>query len=390
MAKYTTELRTICENFAGYTERQDYNNIYNTIEQARPKLFNFPYTLFDENYKPILETKIIKHFYFREIGFETVAHFRFRLDETLNSILPYYNKLYESANLKFNPLYDTDLHKTSNTKGQMTEKGEQIDTTNKEQNTTTESVDDSNYSDNESNTGTIKNDTNKTIKDSETGKVKVVDTFNDNVKKSGTISEKTGSIQHKNSGADTKSYSGSQSESNDTWTTEHLTPQGSLTGLKSDNYLTSANHVEGTITRTPNNYKEVTDKGTTETETYNGLSDEQDITEKHTGDITHDTDETKTNDVTETDKNTETRDLHTTNEGTKHNTTNTTNNLTDSETKNQETTNNQNTTEEYLEHIYGKSSGVTYSKYIQEYRDILINIDMMILKDLEDLFMLIY
>ena len=49
-----------------------------------------------------------------------------------------------------------------------------------------------------------------------------------------------------------------------------------------------------------------------------------------------------------------------------------------------------NTTDSYIEHVYGKLGVSSYSKLIMEYRESLINIDMMIIDDLTDLFMLIY
>ena len=53
------------------------------------------YPLFDENYRPILNQKIIDYYYFREIGFETAALFRQRLKSKMNLIMPKYNRLYK-------------------------------------------------------------------------------------------------------------------------------------------------------------------------------------------------------------------------------------------------------------------------------------------------------
>ena len=53
----------------------------------------------------MLETKILKHYYTREIGLETVGLWKLKLDMKMNEIMPYYNKLYESELLDFNPLY---------------------------------------------------------------------------------------------------------------------------------------------------------------------------------------------------------------------------------------------------------------------------------------------
>ena len=109
MAKYTTELRSICEVYAGYNEEQGYNNVNDVIEKALPKLFDFTFPIYDENYRSVLETKIVKHFYTREIGYETVGRWKLALDERLNLIMPYYNERYKSTLFEFNPMYDVDL-----------------------------------------------------------------------------------------------------------------------------------------------------------------------------------------------------------------------------------------------------------------------------------------
>ena len=110
MSKYTTELRFICESEAGLTESKGYNDVNTVIAAARPHIFSFTYPIFDNAYKPTLETKILKHFYTREIGLETYGLWKLKLDMKMNEIMPYYNKLYESELIEFNPLYDTDIH----------------------------------------------------------------------------------------------------------------------------------------------------------------------------------------------------------------------------------------------------------------------------------------
>lgn len=84
MSLYTTQLRYIIES--GYD------------------IGLKDYPIFDESYRETLNNKIIQHFYFREIGLETVALFKVFINRAMNEIMPYYNKLYESANLQYNPL----------------------------------------------------------------------------------------------------------------------------------------------------------------------------------------------------------------------------------------------------------------------------------------------
>lgn len=106
LSKYTTEVRFICEHYAGLEDSAGYGNIDKIIEMARPKIFDFVYPIFKNSYKKTLETKILKHFYTREIGFETVALWKLKLNAMMNEIMPYYNQLYNSELLEFDPFND--------------------------------------------------------------------------------------------------------------------------------------------------------------------------------------------------------------------------------------------------------------------------------------------
>lgn len=109
MSKYTTEVRFLCESLAGLDASTGESSIEDIITNAAPKIFNFSFPIFDENYRLPLERKILRHFYTREISEETVGLWKLRLNDKLNVIMPYYNKLYESELLKFNPFYDVDI-----------------------------------------------------------------------------------------------------------------------------------------------------------------------------------------------------------------------------------------------------------------------------------------
>lgn len=110
MSKYTTQLRFICESQSGLKESgSDVNTI---IQNAIPKIFDFNFPIFDESYRNVLCTKILKHYYTREIGLETYGLWKLKLDTKLNEIMPYYNKMYESVNLEYNPLYNVDMETT--------------------------------------------------------------------------------------------------------------------------------------------------------------------------------------------------------------------------------------------------------------------------------------
>lgn len=123
MSMYTTELRFICEDYAGLTESTGYNNVEQVIAGALPKLFDFDFPIFDEEYRTVLETKIVKHYYTREISEETVGLWKLRLNAKMNEIMPYYNRLYTAWAVEFNPLYDTDIttqHTLDNESSQTT------------------------------------------------------------------------------------------------------------------------------------------------------------------------------------------------------------------------------------------------------------------------------
>lgn len=115
MSKYTTEVRFICETASGLGESKGFTDVDTIITNAIPKIFNFSFPIFDEKYRDILEKKILKHFYTREICEETVGLWKLRLDTKLNEIMPYYNKLYKSEMLEFNPLYTANLTRTKKT-----------------------------------------------------------------------------------------------------------------------------------------------------------------------------------------------------------------------------------------------------------------------------------
>lgn len=255
MSKYTTQVRFICEQASGLDESKGYNDVNEVIANARTKIFNFNYPIFDDNYKSVIETKILKHFYTREIGAETVGLWKLWLDTKMNEIMPYYNKMYESARIDFNPLFDVDL-------------------------TTTHSGSD----------GGQRNDTG-----------------NSNNTRANTGDSETTTVAH-------------DTDSRNHWNYYNDTPQGGINGLESLTYLTNATH--------------------------------------------------------DTDSGSENRNSTTNNEYT--------DNVTETGTTSLAST--YSNTDEYVEHVTGKRGGQTYSKMIKEFREILINIDMLVIHELDDLF----
>lgn len=112
MSKYTTEVRFICESKSGLAESKGCDNVDEVLEKSWNKIFTTNCTFFDESYRSVLCKKILKHYYLREIGSETVGIWKLWLNTKLEEIMPYYNQLYKSALLEFDPLKDYSVERT--------------------------------------------------------------------------------------------------------------------------------------------------------------------------------------------------------------------------------------------------------------------------------------
>ena len=240
MAKYTTEVRTICEFFANQNSPAPSTSLTvdDTISSAIPSIFNFNFPIFDESYRIPLETKILRHFYTREIGFETFGLWQLKLETKLNEIMPYYNQLYKSELLEFNPFYDVELGTTNNKNLTQNEKR-------------TENA-----------TDTFESETNS---------------------KTNTETTDTQNITDKTTGSENNSYDKNNTEKN----AYSDTPQTQITNVDSYTYLTNYRNVSnnGTDTETKNNTLDYTRSNT------------NDINTAVTGNIT--TNSTNTNNIDE-------------------------------------------------------------------------------------------
>lgn len=107
MSKYTTELRFLISTYLNKEPTGTVSEIREDCKNAASFVLGV-YPLFNEEYRDTLGEKILYHFYTREIGFETAFLFLQKINEKMNLIMPYYNKLYESELLKFNPLEDAN------------------------------------------------------------------------------------------------------------------------------------------------------------------------------------------------------------------------------------------------------------------------------------------
>lgn len=283
MSKYTTEVRFICESKSGLENSKGCDDVDEILNNSWNKIFTTKAEIFDANYRAVICKKILKHYYLREICSETVGIWKLWLNTRLEEILPYYNQLYKSALLEFNPLYDVNVTRTHN---------RTIDENKTENGTTTE-------------TSTDKN-TGSGARDNTT---------------SGT---------NKNSGTSSVTDNGS-SNSKDLYSD---TPQGALTGVETETYLTNARK----ISNTDNSTSESTNSGSGEY--------------KDTGNVKY----------TDTSERANTKNGSNSNTGTVNN------------------------TEEYLESVIGKQGSGSYSGMLKEYRDTFLNIDRMVIAEFDDLF----
>jgi hypothetical protein len=109
MSTYTITLKEVIDLYT----IDEGANVRDKIELGRTKLFDFDYPIFDESYRKVFETKFIRNFFMREIGFETEGLFKFQLETWLSINMPYFNKLFESELISFDPLSNTKLNDTS-------------------------------------------------------------------------------------------------------------------------------------------------------------------------------------------------------------------------------------------------------------------------------------
>lgn len=336
MSKYTTEVRYICENYAGLTSSVDGGKIGDVIEKSREKVFDFDFPIYDESYRSVLESKILKRYYTREIGFETVGLWKHFLDMRLNEIMPFYNQMYKSALLEFNPFYDVDI--TTDSK-----RGIQHDeTSTKDSNVTSKDSSETNTTENSNRNTSYSNATSGKEVSSSSGK-------------------RTDNLGHTNNTTVTSQNSGESTTTDQVTDKYSDTPQNGLTDVVTGTYLTNAR-----ITNDLNNVSR-SDNGTTTTK---GITSD-------TGNVV--TEGSETSDRSGSDSGSS----QTTN-GTNGNENRTAsgNTVTDEDGTRKFTN-----TDEYLEHVRGKRGGDSYAKLLQEYRKTFLNIDVMIIEELGDLFM---
>ena len=436
MSKYTTEVRYICETNTSHPIAGDgFNNVEEIINSSHANIFNFDYPIFDNRYRAVLEKKILRHFYTREICDETVGLWKLRMCDRLNVIMPYYNQLYESALLEFNPFYDTDYTRTGNVKDdklsvdseneisnkilandvdkssnsmktskmstEKSKRGEQNGSNSSGVESTTDTASTSSVTTNKNDTYTSTVTSNK----NDTYTSTVTSNKNDTYSASGTTNKKD-----KITGTTTNTETKTNSSSGNSTDKYSDTPQGSISDLANDRYLTNARIINKSDSSSDNLHGSVT-KNETNSET-GSVSNSGDNKTKYDSN-TKDKNDTKYDSNTKDKNNT----VYKSNTGGTNSTTyeshisgTDSKDIRESESAKSEDVENEinkvkesgNASEnynkkgnrsgsvknlnEYAEKVIGKMGGVSYSKMLNEFRSTFLNIDGMILKDLEPLF----
>lgn len=92
-AKYTVVLKTLLDDERTKEAIEKAMSTYPIYRATN----EFTYGLIPERSE--LNQKILNHYKYREIGFETIGRFLDELEIALNEIMPYYNQLYKSLDL---------------------------------------------------------------------------------------------------------------------------------------------------------------------------------------------------------------------------------------------------------------------------------------------------
>lgn len=299
------------------------------------------YPIFSESHRQELNEKIVNHFRYREIGYETVTQFIFALNRKMFEIMPFYNRLYESEELEISALtnysYDEISKKTGN------------DLLEKTGTDTNKQTGDSTRTD----TGTQTNE--------QTGADK--QTFED-------VKNKTtyGSNENENTTTTSDVKHGQTTTTEGTNTSKRVhsdTPQGML----SANFPESANYASDADVTKNTNASTVTQGGTdSNSGTVKSLKGKSGSDESvQTGDIvtTHDTQGKLTNDLSS--KNEFNADSS--------------------------TTYGSNAKQNYDNQLATNKKGyqgISPSELLQKYRETFLNIDMLVISELEELFISIF
>lgn len=376
MSKYTTELRYICESLAPQISPDNPSAIIHYIIAHR-LLFNFNYPIANPNHQQDLEEKILRHYYFHEIGSETFGRWRFQLESRMREIMPKYNLLYNNAEWDFKALVDTSLKDILDRDIKDTDHEVHAEQGDKAIADNSTYVTNTNKTDTNTRTGSIDNSksetTNGSFHNTET------QTRNDNE----TLTEDSTTTY---SGTETESFTDNVviTQSGTTITAESDTPQGSLSGVEDLTYLTKATKVAPGAIDTHSG-------GTSTSKTFDDRNDFYDghATTSTVEDISKNTAQTKNDTTTGLDTQTfkDLKDLNTIS-GSESNRAAKTSSIKYSGDKARER--HYSRMDDYIKTLEGRSGKHPPAELLKSYYDNIQDIDMLIIRDLSCLFMQIY
>ena len=428
MSKYTTEVRYICEEAAGLRESQGYNDVNEIVNKAYPHIFDNSLNFYNDETRDRLLPKILLHYYTREIGFETVGLWRLKLNQKMREILPYYNQLYASEDIEYDPLKNVDnthTHAGSYADGSVTGNVRTNDLHGTTSDVTlTENIGKTNNSETSDN---LTSDSNSEARDIRTdGNAQKLSGSTDQRVIDNTVEGSAANQKTTRHGNDVTTSTDKQSTGTndvtdhtttsprDHWVMYSDTPQGGIDGVQlaggasasgtlSDNaYLTNATHETDApaVTRDSTGRLSETDKNGSVTEQYGDINESlgevTNKTDKTTDDLQKqgwDSSDTKNREVGSVLKEGTNRQRGSVlNEGSTNSqgsnvsegTSSNTGTITDSGNK------NDSGVDSYENREFGKIGVMTYQDMVQKYRDTFLNIDMMIIEDLSDLFMKVW
>lgn len=110
LAKYTMMVKDIVNSYYEGTS----TSVDDKLEDTRSFIFDFNYPVLDEATKKRIEVAILKHYYYREIAFETIGEFKIKLNDRLNLIMGRYNSLYQKQDLSLSPYINSYLKEVGN------------------------------------------------------------------------------------------------------------------------------------------------------------------------------------------------------------------------------------------------------------------------------------
>lgn len=338
MARYTIQVRTICETVAGLSDSVGYTDVETVLNDSWDKIFTaFP--IYDEAHRADLCKKILRHYYMDEIAFETYGLWQLAINTKLVEIMPQYNSLYKASAEIINPLYNKSLSRQYDGTSKGTNKDTRTDNLTDTASATTTATGTDMRTDNltDTNGGSV-------VTKSDSKRTDALKAVTDNTSTSTTTS------------------SASNNSSNDSFTSD--TPQGSLSDVKAGKYMTNASIGKSTGSTSGNDKNETTAKNTVNNTGTVSNTGTDTVTDSHTL--------TKTGTVKNDSINSTTSDSTLSKTGT------VVNDGIDSRT------------DAHTETVTGYEGSATYAELLKKYSDAIINIDMMIINDLSTMFMQIW